>query len=87
MTRPRAADDFAVIRARIQELRRERVTRVRAADDFAAIRARMEELRCERVRAPVKLAARPLPPFPDHAATGAHGRQHLLRVIRQKFHQ
>ncbi len=25
MTRPRAADDFAVIRARIEELRRERV--------------------------------------------------------------
>jgi hypothetical protein len=47
MTRPRAADDFAAIRVRIEELRRERVTRVRAADDFAAIRARMEELRRE----------------------------------------
>jgi hypothetical protein len=50
MTRPRAADDFAVIRARIEELRREQVTRVRAADDFGAIRARMEELRRERVQ-------------------------------------
>jgi ElaB/YqjD/DUF883 family membrane-anchored ribosome-binding protein len=48
MTRPRAADDFAVIRARVEELRRERATR--AADDFAAIRARMEELRRERAR-------------------------------------
>lgn len=26
MTRPRAADDFAVIRARVEELRRERAT-------------------------------------------------------------
>ena len=51
MTRPRAADDFAVIRARIDELRRERVTRSRAADDFAAIRARLEELRRERAQA------------------------------------
>jgi hypothetical protein len=50
MTRPRAADDFAVIRARIDELRRERVSRSRAADDFAAIRARLEELRRERAQ-------------------------------------
>jgi len=83
MTRPRAADDFAVIRARIDELRRERVTHVRAADDFPLIRARMEELRRERVRA---AAARAL----SHAATsefGNHGRHRLLRIIRQKFHQ
>ena len=45
MTRPRAADDFATIRARMEELRRERL---RAADDFATIRARMEELHRER---------------------------------------
>ena len=37
MTRPRAADDFAVIHARIDELRRERLTRVRAADDFCKL--------------------------------------------------
>ena len=48
MTRPRAADDFATIRARMEELRRERAPR--AADDFAAIRARMEELRRERAQ-------------------------------------
>ena len=30
MTRPRAADDFYLIRARIEELQRERVTPVRA---------------------------------------------------------
>ena len=35
MTRPRAADDFPTIRARMKELRRERAPR--AADDFAAI--------------------------------------------------
>ena len=50
MTRPRAADDFPMIRARIEELRRERA-RPRAADDFAMIRARMEELRRERAQA------------------------------------
>ena len=44
MNRPRAADDFAAIRARMAELR----DRPRAADDFATIRARMEELRRER---------------------------------------
>jgi hypothetical protein len=41
VTRPHAADDFAMIRARIEELRRER-TPPRAAEDFAAIRARIE---------------------------------------------
>jgi hypothetical protein len=46
VTRPRTADDFATIRARVEELRRERAPR--AADDFAAIRACMEELRRER---------------------------------------
>ena len=49
MTRPRAAVDFAVIRARVEELRRERTPR--AADDFAAIHARLQELRRERERA------------------------------------
>ncbi len=70
MTRPRAADDFAVIRARIDELRRERLTRVRAADDFPAIRARLEELRRERVQASAGAATQPLPQLPDHAAPG-----------------
>jgi hypothetical protein len=49
VTRPRAADDFAVIRARIHELRCERA-RPRAADDFAAIHAHLQELRRERAR-------------------------------------
>jgi hypothetical protein len=49
MTRPRAADDFPMIRARMEELRRER-GRPRAADDFRTIRARMEELRRERAQ-------------------------------------
>jgi hypothetical protein len=34
MSRPRAADDFPAIRARMHELRRENTTRARAADDF-----------------------------------------------------
>ena len=42
--RPRAADDFATIKARMEELRH----RCRTADDFTTIRARMEELRRER---------------------------------------
>ena len=50
MTLPRAADDFPMIRARMEELRRERA-RPRAADDFPMIRARMEELRHERAKA------------------------------------
>jgi hypothetical protein len=49
VTRLRAADDFPMIRARMEELRRERA-RPRAADDFAMIRARMEELRRERAQ-------------------------------------
>ena len=48
MTRPRAADDFAAIRARVDELRRASAARPRAADDFATIRARRDELRRER---------------------------------------
>jgi hypothetical protein len=46
--RPRAADDFATIRARMEEITERRP---RAADDFAAIRARLTELRRERERA------------------------------------
>jgi hypothetical protein len=49
VSRPRAADDFPAIRARLEELRRERA-RPRAADDFRTIRARMEELRRERAQ-------------------------------------
>ena len=41
MTRPRAADDFPSIRARMVELGREHA-RPPAADDSAMIRARME---------------------------------------------
>jgi hypothetical protein len=47
-SRPRAADDFETIRARMEELRP--ATRPRAADDFAMIRARMDELRRERAQ-------------------------------------
>jgi hypothetical protein len=49
VTRPRAADDFPMIRSRMEELRREHA-RPRAADDFRMIRARMEELRRERAQ-------------------------------------
>jgi hypothetical protein len=68
VTRSRAADDFPMIRARMEELRRERA-RPRAADDFAMIRARMEELR----RAPTPVLAEPrgrsvIHPRPHHRA-------------------
>ncbi len=53
MTQHRAADDFPMIRARMEELRGERA-RPRAADDFAMIRARMEELRRERAQVLVR---------------------------------
>ena len=49
MTRPPVANDFSTIRARMEELCRERA-RPRAADDFPTIRARMEELRRERAQ-------------------------------------
>ena len=49
MPRPRAADDFTAIRARMEELRPGR--QPRAADDFETIRRRMEELRRERAQA------------------------------------
>ena len=57
MSPPRAADDFPIIRARMEELRRERI-RPRAADDFRAIRARMEELRRERAQASAERRSR-----------------------------
>jgi hypothetical protein len=60
VTRPRAADDFPTIRARMEELRRERA-RPRAADDFAMIRARMEELRRERAQVSAEVRNRPAP--------------------------
>jgi hypothetical protein len=56
VARPRAADDFAAIRARMQELRY--VHRPRAADDFETIHRRIEELRRERARAPTSDEAR-----------------------------
>ena len=68
MTRPRAADDFAMIRARMEELRRERA-RPRAADDFAMIRARMEELRRERAQISAETGGRSvIGPRPYHCA-------------------
>ena len=72
MSQPRAADDFPVIRARMEELRRER-NRPRAADDFRAIRARMEELRRERAQESAERRSRSaMHPRPCHhvARTG-----------------
>ena len=70
MTRPRAADDFPVIRARMEELRCER-SRPRAADDFAMIRARMEELRRERAQVSAEARGRSvIHPRPYHRAAG-----------------
>jgi hypothetical protein len=80
VTRPRAADDFPTIRARMEELRRERA-RPRAADDFRMIRARMEELRRERAQVSaekraVRRSTRGLAIVPreaDRAGSGASG--------------
>jgi hypothetical protein len=63
VTQPRAADDFPMIRARMEELRRERA-RPRAADDFRTIRARMEDCaasapKCVRARAAIATAETP----------------------------
>ena len=71
MTRPRAADDFPMIRARMEELHRERA-RPRAADDFAMIRARMEELRRERAQVLAEARGRSvIHPRPYHRAASA----------------
>ena len=59
MNRTRAADDFATIKARMEELLHPR----RAADDFATIRARIEELRREREGKPREEVQRD-PPLP-----------------------
>jgi hypothetical protein len=68
VTRPRAADDFPMIRAHILELRRERA-RPRAADDFATIRVRMEELGRERAQALAEVRGRSvIRPSPYHRA-------------------
>ena len=68
MTRPRAADDFPMIRARMEELRRERA-RPRAADDFSTIRARVEELGRERAQALAEARGRSvIHPRPCHRA-------------------
>jgi hypothetical protein len=61
VTRPRAADDFAMIRARMEELRRERA-RPRAADDFPSIRARIADIRRERAQVLAREGWRLLPP-------------------------
>jgi hypothetical protein len=58
-----------MIRARMEELRRER-TRPRAADDFRMIRARMEELRRERAQVSAEKKCRSANhPRPCHRAT------------------
>ena len=88
MTRPRAADDFATIRARMHELRRENTARPRVADDFPTIRARIEELRRERTGASTAPNARPLPARPYHTAgPGSQNREprRLSSPIRQKI--
>jgi hypothetical protein len=68
VTQPRAADDFPMIRARMEELRLERA-RPRAADDLATIRARMEELRRENTQVLAEARGRSvIHPRPCHRA-------------------
>ena len=72
MNRIRAADDFAAIHARMEELRRS--TRPRAADDFAFIRQRAEQLGRERVQAPAERAFR-FGRRPEAASTSREARK------------
>ena len=85
-TRPRAADDFATIRGRMEKLRQ--VIRPRAADNFAVIRARMEELRRERaqVLADPKGHSR-VGPRPYHRATTADAERQSDRVLPRSLIQ
>ena len=55
MTRPRAADDFAAIRARMDELRRQREQRT-APDD--SLKARVRRLRMEEIARATQLRFR-----------------------------
>ena len=75
MTRPRAADDFPAIRARMHELRRENITRARSADDFATIRARIDELRREQIVASTGRHALITPRTPDFEGASDGGLQ------------
>ena len=89
MTRPRAADDFPMIRSRMMELHRERnggnVTRPRAADDFATIRARIEDLRRERGQILADQKGHSvIGPRPYRRATG-DTEDHRDRMLRAQF--
>ena len=55
MTRPRAADDFAAIRARMDELRRERDQRTEPND---SLKARVRHLRMEEIARATQLRFR-----------------------------
>jgi hypothetical protein len=88
VTRPRAADDFPMIRARMEELRR--VTRPRAADDLVTIRSRMEELRRERTQVSAEAGSRSvIGPRPYHRAASSEpeheGHRLLPRLIRRRL--
>jgi hypothetical protein len=76
--RPRAADDFTAIRARMEELRP--VRRPRAADDLETIRGRMEELRRERAQ----VSAEKREPRPESAATQKRGFPPAIRRASQR---
>ena len=81
---PRVADDFSTIRARMEELCRER-DRPRAADDFPTIRARMEELRRERAQVLAEARSRSVIQFEALSSCRKYesehkGRQHFPRV-------
>ena len=72
VTRPRAADDFPMIRSRMVELRRERVggtmTQPRVADAIATIR-------------PTRRSACRLGPRPYHRGATGHAEDHRDRLL------
>jgi hypothetical protein len=83
VTQPRAPDDFLLIRARMEELRRERA-RPRAPDDFRTIRVRMGSCatrapRIARSAGPFGDPSEALSPDDEHE-TEDEGRQHSPRV-------
>jgi hypothetical protein len=89
VARPRAADDFTAIRARMQELRS--VHRPRAADDFETIHRRVQELRRERAPVPTSDEARraygPRPYVISERSAGPADRPGLSPNVRRELLQ
>jgi hypothetical protein len=60
MTRPRVADDFAAIRARMDELRRERDQAMRTEPEDTLLKARVRRVPIEEITRQAQLQVRRL---------------------------